>query len=84
MMDSEEIDYDVEIGQGPENQGTTCQKWARPDLPPIDPNKDAVIFQQIDIDHYTGVPMNNMPGAQVSCNYLFICYNLLILNILTI
>lgn len=63
------------IGDGPENQ-TTSQKWARPNLPSINPRTDEVVFQQIDVDHYTGHPMAGMPGAQVSqhfkkhCKYL--------------
>lgn len=64
MMDTEEIDYEVELGDGPEAMDTS-QRWSRPDLPLIDPKKDSVIFQQIDIDHYNGLPMHGMPGAQV-------------------
>jgi DNA polymerase delta subunit 1 len=44
----------------------TVQKWARPNMQDLDPKKDAVVFQQIDIDHYTGSPMQGMPGAQVN------------------
>lgn len=64
MMDSEDMEVDVAVGEGPENQSTS-QKWSRPDLPPINPKTDAVVFQQIDVDHYTGQPMAGMPGAQV-------------------
>jgi DNA polymerase delta subunit 1 len=67
MMDGEDVDADVVLGEGPENQQTSV-KWARPDLPPINPKTDAVIFQQIDVDHYTGSPMGGMPGAQVTRN----------------
>lgn len=59
------MDVDIVLGDGPETQKTSV-KWARPDLPPIDPKKDAVVFQQLDVDHYTGPPMGGMPGAQVS------------------
>jgi DNA polymerase delta subunit 1 len=65
MMEGEDMDADVVLGDGPENQQTSV-KWARPDLPSINPKTDAVVFQQIDVDHYTGVPMAGMPGAQVS------------------
>jgi DNA polymerase delta subunit 1 len=64
-MESENQDYDVEMGEGPESEGK-FHKWCRPDLPPLDPAKDPVVFQQIDIDHYSGNVMRNMPGAQVS------------------
>lgn len=64
-MDSENVDYDVELGDGPENK-QTFQRWSRPALPSLDPRKDPVVFQQIDIDHYTGTVMNGMPGSQVS------------------
>lgn len=29
-------------------------KWRRPDLPFLDVSKDALIFQQLDLDHYIG------------------------------
>ena len=29
-------------------------KWRRPDAPNLDPKKDALIFQQIEVEHYTG------------------------------
>lgn len=64
MMGSEDMDVEVVLGDGPENQQTS-QKWARPELPPLNPKRDAVVFQQIDVDHYTGHPMAGMPGAQV-------------------
>ena len=39
--------------QGPE-QENTYSKWTRPPPPLLNPQKDALIFQQIDIDHYNG------------------------------
>lgn len=39
-------------------------KWQRPPPPPIDPSKDVISFQQIDIDHYIGNPIPGMPGLQ--------------------
>lgn len=40
------------------------QSWARPPPPPIDPAKDGISFQQIDIDHYIGRPIPGMPGLK--------------------
>lgn len=73
MMDSEDMDVDTVHGDGPETQKTSI-KWARPDLPQINPKKDAVVFQQLDVDHYTGLPMGGMPGAQVSAGHFEIEY----------
>jgi DNA polymerase delta subunit 1 len=70
MMDSEEMEVDVVIGDGPENENTS-QRWARPALPIFNPKTDAVVFQQIDVDHYVGQPMAGMPGAQVSNQLIF-------------
>lgn len=72
MMDTEDIG-DYEVGDGPENQMQN-QKWSRPDLPEINPNKDPVVFQQIDIDHYTGKPMAGMPGSQIEPVPIFRMY----------
>lgn len=69
-------DYDVEMGEGPDTAGE-FQKWSRPNLPPLNPAKDPVIFQQIDIDHYTGNVMSGMPGAQVRIKHYGIKYILL-------
>jgi DNA polymerase delta subunit 1 len=63
-MESEELDSQIEIGQGPENSNTS-QRWSRPELPVFESSKDPIIFQQIDIDHYIGKPIDNMPGAKV-------------------
>lgn len=65
MMDNNEDEAVVVLGDGPENQQTS-QKWARPDLPSLNPKIDAVVFQQMDVDNYIGQPMAGMPGAQVS------------------
>ena len=29
-------------------------RWIRPDCPPIDPSRDKIVFQQIDLEHYIG------------------------------
>lgn len=41
-------------------------KWLRPPPPILDPSKNKLVFQQIDIDHYTGSPLPGMPGSQLS------------------
>ncbi|XP_030845110.1 DNA polymerase delta catalytic subunit isoform X1 [Strongylocentrotus purpuratus] len=38
-------------------------KWPRPPLAPIDPSKDSIVFQQIDLEHYIGSHIQGMPGA---------------------
>nr|BAJ78755.1 DNA polymerase delta catalytic subunit [Blattella nipponica] len=52
-----------EISKGPETLQTSV-KWSRPAPPPLNPAKDALIFQQLDVDHYTGSPIAGMPGSQ--------------------
>ncbi|XP_033123470.1 DNA polymerase delta catalytic subunit-like [Anneissia japonica] len=37
-------------------------KWKRPPPPNLDPKTDKFVFQQIDLDHYIGTHMDNMPG----------------------
>lgn len=45
----------VLIGAGPEEDISSDTCWTRPPLKePLDPAKDKVTFQQIDIDHYVG------------------------------
>lgn len=39
-------------------------RWKRPPVKIIQEEKDAIIFQQIDLDHYLGQPLEGMPGAQ--------------------
>nr|XP_021189577.2 DNA polymerase delta catalytic subunit [Helicoverpa armigera] len=63
-MDAE-FDSQQVLGEGPENQSTNM-KWSRPEPPILDPRKDKLIFQQLDIDHYNGQPMQGMPGSQLA------------------
>jgi len=54
----EEVEADqrneaLEMGDGPEAQ-TTSVRWSRPSVPPFDPLRDALVFQQLDVDSYTG------------------------------
>ncbi len=41
------------IGKGPESVETSM-RWSRPPVPPFDPKKDKIVFQQLDVDHYVG------------------------------
>jgi DNA polymerase delta subunit 1 len=43
---------------------TCSSRWCRPDPPLLSSAHDEVIFQQIDIDHYVGDPVEGMPGAR--------------------
>lgn len=63
-MDTEEFESQQVFGEGPENQSTNT-KWSRPSAPVMDPKKDILMFQQLDIDHYNGQPIHGMPGSQL-------------------
>ncbi|XP_031365871.1 DNA polymerase delta catalytic subunit isoform X2 [Apis dorsata] len=52
------------IEEGPEQENTSS-KWNRPPPPELNPQKDALIFQQIEIDHYSGIPLPGMPGSNM-------------------
>ncbi|KAJ7623462.1 DNA polymerase family B-domain-containing protein [Roridomyces roridus] len=46
-----------------------ADSWARPPLPPIDPKKDSIIFQQIEVeDAYEGLPTFRMFGVTKNGN----------------
>ncbi len=66
-------DEDIANGIDPETemeedlgcmQARRVKKWRRPDPEPLDPAKDKIVFQQIDIDHYISEPFPGMPGAK--------------------
>lgn len=63
-MDTGEFESQQVFGEGPENQSTNT-KWSRPAAPIMDPKKDVLVFQQLDIDHYNGQPIQGMPGSQL-------------------
>lgn len=63
MMDSIETESQVSTGSGPECE-TTSIKWARPAVPPIDSDKQSIVFQQLDLDHYNGKHMAGMSGCK--------------------
>ncbi|XP_033225381.1 DNA polymerase delta catalytic subunit isoform X2 [Belonocnema kinseyi] len=54
----------VEKGEGPEQENTSA-KWSRPPPPILNPTKDSLAFQQLDVDHYTDQPLPGMPGSKV-------------------
>nr|BAO20830.1 DNA polymerase delta catalytic subunit [Branchinella kugenumaensis] len=58
-----EVESQEMLGQGPEDLQTSA-KWSRPKPPPLDIKHDPLVFQQIEIDHYIGQPLQGMPGAQ--------------------
>ena len=50
--DPEVMDTDA---PGPVDDATDFNaKWARPPLPSLDPKKDSVAFQQLELDYYIG------------------------------
>ena len=50
-------------GDSPEDVNAPA-KWCRPQLPPYRADKDKLVFQQIDVDHYIG----NIEGCFVVFN----------------
>ncbi|XP_014229440.1 DNA polymerase delta catalytic subunit isoform X1 [Trichogramma pretiosum] len=67
-MDDFDDDVNTEgtqvLGEGPEQENTSS-KWSRPAPPALDPLKDGLCFQQIDIDHFTDKPQPGMPGSRI-------------------
>jgi len=61
---SEEMDQTLLMGDGPENQQTS-ERWSRPPPPELDPSRDSLEFQQLDVENYLGQPLPGMPGAQI-------------------
>jgi DNA polymerase delta subunit 1 len=50
------------VGEGPA-QEMTKRRWQRPAPAKLDPAKDKLVFQQIELDHYIGKARADMPGA---------------------
>jgi len=59
MMDT---DSPMTEGDGPVIESTYV-KWTRPALPSLNPAKDSISFQQVELDHYIGQARKDMPGA---------------------
>ncbi|XP_021342594.1 DNA polymerase delta catalytic subunit-like [Mizuhopecten yessoensis] len=57
-----DVDMADVAGDGPDNVATST-KWSRPLAPTLDPRKDSVTFQQMDVDYYVGKHMPGMPGC---------------------
>jgi len=56
MLDEVEAEMhggDASIGEGPEARQTSV-RWSRPAVAPFDPKTEALIFQQLDVDSFTG------------------------------
>ncbi|XP_066916708.1 DNA polymerase delta catalytic subunit-like [Clytia hemisphaerica] len=61
--DSQRTDsQDSQLGTLIRNPAEMNNRWTRPALPEIDTTKDAIIFQQTEVDFYTGKPLPGMPG----------------------
>ncbi|KAF2360847.1 DNA-directed DNA polymerase family B exonuclease domain [Trinorchestia longiramus] len=61
-MTSEAQNNDVPL---PQVEDSGHQLWKRPLMPPVHPDKDSLVFQQLEIDHYIGAARTDMPGQQV-------------------
>ena len=59
MMDT---DFSIPEGEGVAMESTYA-KWTRPAPPSLDPAKDSLVFQQVELDHYIGKARKGMPGA---------------------
>ncbi|KAL4224603.1 DNA polymerase delta catalytic subunit [Mactra antiquata] len=64
MMDDIKMEESAHNAPGPDEESTSM-KWSRPALTAIDPKKEKIVFQQLDLDHYIGSHMPGMPGATV-------------------
>uniref|UniRef100_A0A1B0GNL4 DNA polymerase n=1 Tax=Phlebotomus papatasi TaxID=29031 RepID=A0A1B0GNL4_PHLPP len=83
--DMGDFDNDMEIDELPDveeamqnvegpDETESCVKWTRPALPPLNPKEEPLIFQQLEVDHYTGQPLAGMPGSQVAPVSIFRLY----------
>uniref|UniRef100_A0A673GM87 DNA polymerase n=1 Tax=Sinocyclocheilus rhinocerous TaxID=307959 RepID=A0A673GM87_9TELE len=68
----DEMEMEVESGEGQAGHDVIPvgdlfsadlnPRWKRPHAPPLQPNSDTLIFQQIDLDYYLGSALAGMPG----------------------
>ncbi len=56
-------DMVADMDTDPDNVGDVRATWKRPALPPINPAKDRLTFQQLELDHYLGDPLPGMPST---------------------
>ncbi|CAG0882897.1 unnamed protein product [Cyprideis torosa] len=70
LRDSEDLVVDgavVDEAQALMDDAESHVKWSRPPMdPPVDPETDKLVFQQIDLDHQLGEYIPGMPGANTS------------------
>uniref|UniRef100_A0A673JJH1 DNA polymerase delta catalytic subunit n=1 Tax=Sinocyclocheilus rhinocerous TaxID=307959 RepID=A0A673JJH1_9TELE len=63
LFDEMEMEAESEEGQaGDLFSADLNPRWKRPHAPPLQPNSDTLIFQQIDLDYYLGSAVAGMPG----------------------
>lgn len=61
----DDLDKSQIVGEGPETIQTSI-KWSRNALQnSLNPETDALVFQQIDIENYIGPVLEGMPGVQI-------------------
>ena len=53
--------FEEELAMLDELEGSNA-KVRRPPVRSIDPKKDAIVFQQLEVDHYVGTHITDMPG----------------------
>uniref|UniRef100_A0AAR2KKM5 DNA polymerase delta catalytic subunit n=1 Tax=Pygocentrus nattereri TaxID=42514 RepID=A0AAR2KKM5_PYGNA len=61
----DDMDMEGESGEGQAGELFSADlnpRWRRPTAPPLQPDKDTLIFQQIDLDYYLGSAVAGMPG----------------------
>uniref|UniRef100_A0A8C1RL11 DNA polymerase n=1 Tax=Cyprinus carpio TaxID=7962 RepID=A0A8C1RL11_CYPCA len=61
----DEMEMEAESGEGQAGDLFSADlnpRWKRPHAPPLQPNSDTLIFQQIDLDYYLGSAVAGMPG----------------------
>ena len=46
--------FEHELASLQQSTGNPKSKWSRPQVPRFDPAKDAIVFQQLEVDHYVG------------------------------
>ena len=64
MMDAIKEEEELEQMDTDLSPSSQESKWKRPPVRAIEESKDMITFQQIDLDHYLGQPLEGMPGAQ--------------------
>ncbi|KAG3256569.1 DNA polymerase delta catalytic subunit isoform X1 [Ictidomys tridecemlineatus] len=63
-QEEEELQPALEGAAGGQFSEAIDSRWVRPSPPPLDPQTEPLIFQQLEIDHYVG-PARPLPGRPV-------------------